>query len=68
MGRDSKRYQLEILTKRNRENEVSNTIGLYEANAFIISCEPRKFKGGFLVKSMKRYLNRQNERRQSNAL
>lgn len=68
MGRDSKRYQLEILTKRNRENEVMNTIGEYEPNAFIISYEPRKFKGGFLVKSMKKYINRQNERHQSNTL
>lgn len=56
MGRDSKRYQLEILTKRNRENEVMNLIEEYEPKAFIISYEPRRFKGGFLVKSMKKYV------------
>jgi uncharacterized protein YebE (UPF0316 family) len=57
-GRDSKRYQLEILTKRNRENEVMNIIEEYEPKAFVISYEPRKFKGGFLVKSMKNHANR----------
>jgi uncharacterized protein YebE (UPF0316 family) len=67
-GRDSKRYQLEILTKRNRENEAMNIIGDYEPKAFIISYEPRKFKGGFLVKAMKKNINRQNERHQSNTL
>lgn len=56
MGRDSKRYQLEILTKRSRENEVMNLIEEYEPKAFIISYEPRRFKGGFLVKSMKKYV------------
>ncbi|MGG5252125.1 DUF2179 domain-containing protein [Neobacillus sp. SM06] len=55
MGRDSKRYQLEILTKRSRENEVMTLIEEYEPKAFIISYEPRRFKGGFLVKSMKKY-------------
>ncbi|XJZ27950.1 DUF2179 domain-containing protein [Bacillota bacterium Lsc_1132] len=56
MGRDSKRYQLEILTKRSRENEVLDLIEEYEPKAFIISYEPRRFKGGFLVKSMKKYV------------
>jgi uncharacterized protein YebE (UPF0316 family) len=55
MGRDSKRFQLEILTKRNRENEVMDLIEEYEPKAFIISYEPRKFKGGYLIKSMKKY-------------
>jgi uncharacterized protein YebE (UPF0316 family) len=68
MGRDSKRYQLEILTKRNREHEAMNIIGDYEPKAFIISYEPRKFKGGFLVKAMKKNINRQTERHQSNTL
>lgn len=68
MGRDSKRYQLEILTKRNREKEAMNIIGEYEPKAFIISYEPRKFKGGFLVKSMKKHVNRKNERHQSKTM
>lgn len=53
-GRDSQRFQLEILTKRSRENEVMDLIEEYEPRAFIISYEPRRFKGGFLVKSMKK--------------
>ncbi|KHF39407.1 DUF2179 domain-containing protein [Halalkalibacter okhensis] len=53
-GKESKRYQLELLTKRSREDELMNLIEEYEPKAFIISYEPRKFKGGFLVKAMKR--------------
>ncbi|AGK52080.1 DUF2179 domain-containing protein [Bacillus sp. 1NLA3E] len=50
MGRDGKRYRLEILSKRNRENELMTLIEEHEQNAFIISYEPRRFKGGFLAK------------------
>jgi uncharacterized protein YebE (UPF0316 family) len=53
-GRDSKRYQLEILTKRNVETEVMKFIEHYDPKAFIVSYEPRRFKGGFLVKTMKK--------------
>ena len=48
-GRDSERYRMEILTKRNRENELIATVEKFEPNAFIISYEPRRFKGGFLL-------------------
>lgn len=53
-GRDSKRYELDILTKRNREEELFELIDQYEPNSFIVSYEPRRFKGGFLVNSMKK--------------
>lgn len=53
-GRDSKRYRLDILTKRSRENELMDMIELYEPKAFIISYEARRFKGGFLVNNMKK--------------
>lgn len=53
-GRDSKRYRLDILTKRSREEELLNLIDEYEPKAFIVSYEPRRFKGGFLVNTMKR--------------
>ncbi|NLC66718.1 MAG: DUF2179 domain-containing protein [Clostridium sp.] len=53
-GRDSKRYKLEILTKRNREEELLDLIESYEENAFIVSYEPKRFKGGFLVNSMQK--------------
>lgn len=53
-GRDSKRYKLDILTKRNREEELLELIDKYEPRSFIVSYEPRRFKGGFLVNSMKK--------------
>ncbi|MFC0469781.1 DUF2179 domain-containing protein [Halalkalibacter kiskunsagensis] len=53
-GKDSKRYQLELLTKRSREDELILLIEECEPKAFIISYEPRRFKGGFLLKAMKR--------------
>lgn len=53
-GRDSKRYRLDILTKRNREAELLEIIESYEPKAFIVSYEVRMFKGGFLVKAMKK--------------
>lgn len=52
-GRNGQRYRLDILTKRSREEELFHMIEQHEPRAFIISYEPRKFKGGFLVKSMK---------------
>lgn len=57
-GRDGERYQLDILTKRNREDELFELIEKYEPRAFIISFEPRKFKGGFLVKAMKKRMKK----------
>lgn len=53
-GRDSKRYRLDILTKRNREEELMSIIDDHEPKAFIVSYEPRRFQGGFLVSSMKK--------------
>ena len=53
-GRDSKRYRLDLLTKRSREEELLDIIDQYEPRAFIVSYEPRRFKGGFLVNSMKK--------------
>ena len=53
-GRDSKRYRLDILTKRSREEELLALIDEFEPRAFIVSYEPRRFQGGFLVNSMKK--------------
>ena len=53
-GRDSKRYRLDILTKRNREEELLDLIDEFEPRAFIVSYEPRRFKGGFLVNTMRK--------------
>lgn len=54
-GRDSERYKYEILTKRNRESELFDIVKQFEPNAFIISYEPKSFKGGFLVKRMNKF-------------
>ncbi|WP_409304444.1 DUF2179 domain-containing protein [Peribacillus sp. SCS-155] len=53
-GRDSNRYRMEILTKRNREDELIATVEKFEPKAFIMSYEPRRFKGGFLLDRMKK--------------
>ena len=53
-GRDSQRYRLDILTRRSREDELLDLIDEYEKNAFIVSYEPRRFRGGFLVNSMRK--------------
>lgn len=53
-GRDSERYRLDILTQRNREEELLGIVESYEPRAFIVSYEVRRFKGGFLVNSMKK--------------
>lgn len=66
MGRDSKRYQLEILTKRNREDELIDIIEEHEPRAFIISYEPRRFKGGFLVKAMKKRMKKLKQKELGN--
>ncbi|WP_230137816.1 DUF2179 domain-containing protein, partial [Peribacillus frigoritolerans] len=49
----SNRYRMEILTKRNREQELIATVEKFEPKAFIISYEPRYFKGGFLLDRLK---------------
>ncbi|MFJ7684286.1 DUF2179 domain-containing protein [Peribacillus butanolivorans] len=53
-GKDSQRFQLEVLTLRSREKEVFSLIEEYEPSAFLISYEARKFKGGFLAKAVKK--------------
>ncbi len=46
--------KLDILTKRNKENELMDFVLSYEPHAFIVSFEPQRFKGGYLLKSMKK--------------
>ncbi|WP_442600108.1 DUF5698 domain-containing protein [Neobacillus sp. D3-1R] len=53
-GKDALRYKLEVLTKRNQEEGLFEMIRDYEPAAFIIAYEPKTFKGGFLLKDMKR--------------
>jgi uncharacterized protein YebE (UPF0316 family) len=59
-GRDSHRYRMDILTKRNREAELYATVEKFEPKAFIISFEPTRFKGGFMLARMK--MNKLNKK------
>lgn len=61
-GRDSNRYKYEILAKRNREKELFSLVESIEPKAFIISYEPKSFKGGFLVDRMRKARLRERER------
>ena len=50
-----KRYKLEIVSHRIRENEVISLIQSFEKNAFIVSYEPTQFKGGYITKQFKKF-------------
>lgn len=54
-GREgNKRYRLDIVVKRSREKELMNILNEEAPKAFVVSYEPTSFKGGYLVKSMKK--------------
>lgn len=45
-----KRFRLEIVSHRSREQELIKTIKNAVPNAFIVSYEPTQFKGGYIIK------------------
>ena len=53
-GMSSTRYQLDCTARRDREKEFIRVVSDYEPAAFIVSFEPRSFKGGYITKAMKR--------------
>jgi len=53
-GRDGNRYRLEILTRRRKEKELNQILDRHEPKAFMISYEPKTFKGGYLSELMKK--------------
>lgn len=53
-GRDGQRYRLDILTKRSREQEVLALIEEFEPEAFVLSYEPTRFKGGYMEVMMRK--------------
>lgn len=63
-GMSSTRYQLDCTARRDREKEFIRLVSEYEPAAFIVSFEPRSFKGGYITKAMKRrrekYLKKKN--------
>jgi uncharacterized protein YebE (UPF0316 family) len=52
-GRDGDRLVLEVLAKRKHERKLFKLVESLDSNAFIISHEPRSFRGGFWVKAVK---------------
>ncbi|WP_088102371.1 DUF2179 domain-containing protein [Halalkalibacter urbisdiaboli] len=53
-GMNSTRYRLDCTARRDREQEFIDIVSAYEPSAFIVSFEPRNFKGGYITKSMKK--------------
>ena len=53
-GRDGDRYRFEILTRRRNEGELNEILSRHEPKAFVISYEPKTFKGGYLSELMKK--------------
>lgn len=52
-GRNGKRIILDVLTVRKREKELYDLVTELVPNAFMVSYEPKNFKGGFLGKLVK---------------
>lgn len=56
-GRNGKRLRLDILTKRSQEKGLLDIILEMEPDAFIMSYEPKMFKGGYIGEMMKKRLS-----------
>ena len=52
--KNENRYRLDIIAKRSREKELMNLLSLEAPKAFVVAYEPTNFKGGYLVKNMKK--------------
>ena len=54
-GREGKkRYRLDIVVKRSREKELMKLLDEEAPKAFVVAYEPTGFKGGYIVKGMKK--------------
>ena len=61
-GREGrKRYRLDIVVKRSREKELMTLLNEDAPRAFVVSYEPTGFKGGYIVKSMKKAIANKTE-------
>ena len=61
-GREgNKRYRLDIVVKRSREKELMKLLNEEAPKAFVVSYEPTGFKGGYIVKSMKKAVAKKEE-------
>lgn len=50
----ARRYRLDCTARRDREGEFIKIVSAYEPSAFIVSYEPRNFRGGYITKAMKK--------------
>lgn len=53
-GIDSLRFRLDCTARRDRETEFMNMVTAHEPDAFIVSFEPRHFKGGYIKKKTRK--------------
>lgn len=53
-GKDGKRLVMQVLAKRSNETKLMELLNTFSPKAFIISYEPKNFKGGFWVKRLSR--------------
>jgi len=51
-GKDGNRLMMQVLAKRCNERKLFDILDNHCPKAFVVSFEPKKFKGGFLVKRM----------------
>lgn len=58
---NEKRYRLDIIAKRSREKELMNLLQQEAPKAFVVVYEPTNFKGGYLVKNMKKRMKEKSE-------
>ncbi|TFE01599.1 DUF2179 domain-containing protein [Jeotgalibacillus salarius] len=62
---EARRYRLDCTARRDREREFIQIVSLHEPNAFIVSYEPRNFKGGYITKAMKRNRKRALQKKEA---
>lgn len=56
----ARRYRLDCTARRDREQEFIKIVSSHEPSAFIVSYEPRSFKGGYITKAMRKNRRRGN--------
>jgi len=49
-GKDGQRLMMQVLAKRSNERKLTNILDKLCPKAFIVSFEPKNFKGGFWIK------------------
>ncbi|MCT4785288.1 DUF2179 domain-containing protein [Exiguobacterium aestuarii] len=53
-GRDGVRYRLDVLAARTRMKELRDLVEKHEPKAFLVAFDPIDFKGGYMMKGLRR--------------